>query len=61
MTNPAPEICKIELQMHRDIKEMLIGSAAIILWGIVLSAWPPLGAFIGVLLTDARILIEGLF
>jgi hypothetical protein len=32
--------------MHREIKEMLIGSGIIILLGIGIIAWPPLGLFI---------------
>lgn len=47
--------------MHRDIKEMLIGSCAIILFGIALTVWPPLGAFIQVLVTGARFLFERIF
>ena len=29
--------------MHRDVKEFLIGSACIILFGVALIVWPPLG------------------
>ncbi|MET4121098.1 hypothetical protein ABIB85_007528 [Bradyrhizobium sp. JR1.5] len=32
--------------MHREIKEMLIGSGIIILLGIGIIAWPPLGLFV---------------
>ena len=32
--------------VHRDIKEMLIGSAAIALFGTALIAWPPLAGYI---------------
>ena len=32
--------------MDREIKEMVVGSAAIVLFGIVLIVWPPFGLFI---------------
>jgi hypothetical protein len=32
--------------MHRETKELLIGSAAMLLFGIALVAWPPLGQHI---------------
>jgi hypothetical protein len=32
--------------MHCEIKEMLIGSVSIILFGVAIIAWPPLALFI---------------
>jgi hypothetical protein len=32
--------------MHRDTKELLIGWATILLFGVALVAWPPLGFYI---------------
>jgi hypothetical protein len=32
--------------MHRDTKELLIGSATILLFGGALVVWPPLGFYI---------------
>jgi hypothetical protein len=32
--------------MHRDTKELLIGSATILLFGCALVEWPPLGFYI---------------
>jgi len=32
--------------MHRDIKELLIGWATIMLFGCALVVWPPLGGYI---------------
>jgi hypothetical protein len=29
--------------MHHDTKELLLGSAAILLFGVALVVWPPLG------------------
>jgi hypothetical protein len=29
--------------MHRDTKELLIGSVTVLLFGIALVVWPPLG------------------
>jgi hypothetical protein len=33
-------------RMHRDTKELLIGTAMLFLFGVALVVWPPLGVYI---------------
>jgi hypothetical protein len=37
---------RIHACMHRDTKELLIGWTTILLFGVALVAWPPLGFYI---------------
>jgi hypothetical protein len=45
--------------MHRDTKEILIGWATILLFGVALVAWPPLGFYIYDLASVPLDLISG--
>jgi hypothetical protein len=47
--------------MHRDTKELLIGSATILLFGGALVVWPPLGFYINDTVHVALDLIWTLF
>jgi hypothetical protein len=32
--------------MHRDTKELLVGTAMVLLFGVAMVVWPPLGNYI---------------